>query len=460
LGTLLSVIGATLGASLAFVLARSLGEPFVRSILKQKLQRVYAFNQKLAQNGFFTVIILRLVPVIPFNGLNFALGVTRVKFVDYLLATALGIIPGALIFALGGDSLAMFDIMNLAIAIALFGGLTWLTYKLKQSGIMDQNFTDTSSVQSASTSNTNEYDVIVIGAGAAGLNTAVVLNEMGFRVLLVERNAEQIGGDCLNYGCVPSKALLHVAKTVHTARQAETFGVNVSGAVDMASVKNHINQVKNEIREHENVEYFRNKGIHIELGEASFVDEQTIEVNESQYKARRIVVATGSRPRVISIPGDEQVTIHTNETIFDLENVPSHLVVLGGGPIGMEIAQAYRYLGSEVSVVTLGERILEAEDPEISHLMQQRLENQGINFYLQYTAKEFMSNNKVTLESADGEQTELTFDTFLMAIGRYTAPSESLHVEKAGITTYEGHIAVNDRLQTSNPRVFVCGDAS
>jgi len=465
LGTFLSVVGATLGASLAFVLARSLGEPFVRSILKHKLQRVYEFNQKLAQNGFFTVLILRLVPIIPFNALNFALGVTRVKFRDYVLATALGIIPGAFVFALGGDSLAQFDIINLGVAIMLFGGLTWLTYKLKQSGIMDRESTETHNVspvesQSQSQSETTQYDVIVVGAGAAGLNTAVVLNEMGFRVLLVERDTKQIGGDCLNYGCVPSKALLHVAKTVHTAHQASEFGVSVTGDVDMVSVKEHISRVQNEIREHENIDYFRNKGIHIELGEASFADERTIEVNDVRYQAKRIVLATGSRPRVISIPGDEKVTVHTNETIFDLEEVPSHLVVLGGGPIGMEIAQAYRYLGADVSVVNLGERILEAEDPEVSHLMQQRLEEQGVVFYLQHTAKSFASANQVVLESADGKQTELTFDTFLMAIGRDTHPSDSLNLDRAGVTTYEGHIAVNDRLQTSNPRVFVCGDAS
>lgn len=470
-GAVLSIVGATVGATAAFGIARFLGEPFVRSLLKQKLQRVYEYNTKLAKQGFVTVLILRLVPVIPFNGLNFALGVTRVRLSDYVFGTAVGIVPGAFIFALGGESLAMLDIMSLVVVFILFALLSFGGYKIKQAGFMDTETTEsvqdsylseeTQSSKKVPSSADASYDIIVIGAGAAGLNIAVVMNEMGFRVLLAERDAKNIGGDCLNYGCVPSKALLHVAKAVHTARnEASKFGLDVNGEVNMETVKSYINGVKDTIREHENVEYFRNKGIDIVLGEASFTGENTVRINDKEYRGRRIVLATGSRPRIISIPGDEQVAVRTNEDIFDLETLPGHLVILGAGPIGIEIAQAFRYLGAEVTVVNLGHRILEGEAPDISDLMREQLEADGITFYLGYTAKEFTDARTVVLENQEGESVSLSFDEFLMAIGRDVSPSPQLNLEAANVTTSHGRIAVNDRLQTHNPRIFVAGDAS
>jgi len=460
-GTVLSVIGATLGAFAAFGIARFLGEPFVRALLEDKLRTVYTYDQKLARNGFLTVLILRLVPVIPFNGLNFALGVTRVKSFDYFFATLVGIIPGAFVFALGGESLAMLDMLNFVIALLLFGALTAFAYKIKTSRIMDTDRTETAEKSSSMTQKGDVYDVIVIGAGAAGLNIASVMNEMGFRVLLIEKSAEQIGGDCLNDGCVPSKALLHAAQAVHTARTEGTkFGLDVRGEVDMRTVRAYITEVQDQIREEENVQYLRDKGIEVVLGEAAFSGKDRVRVNTEEYRGRRIVLATGSRPRVISIPGDEQVTIRTNETIFDLETLPDRFVVLGAGPVGVEIAQAFRYLGSKVTVVDMGERILASEAPDISDLMRRRLEEQGITFYLGYTAKEFSSSNTLVLEDKAGEHVTLEFDEFLMAVGRDTTLDPKLNPRAAHITSYDGHVAVDDRLQTRNPRVIVCGDAS
>lgn len=304
-----------------------------------------------------------------------------------------------------------------------------------------------------------KFDIIVIGAGAGGLNIASFMNKVGLSVLLIDKDETSIGGDCLNFGCVPSKALIHIARIASNATKAKEFGLEVNGKINMRSVKQYIKEKQGIIRKHENSDYLNSLGIKIELGFAKFASEKEVEVNGKRYKGKKIVIATGSRPRMVRIDGMEQAKIYTNETIFDIENLPQNLVIMGGGPIGIEIGQAFKYLGSNVSVIERNDQILKKEDPEISDILLERLKKDGINFYLGSAVLKFSSPNEIVIETADSRKITLPFDAFFMGLGR-ELNIDGLELDKAGVKTENGKIKVDDYLETTNKNVYVCGDAA
>ena len=304
------------------------------------------------------------------------------------------------------------------------------------------------------------YDIIVLGAGSAGLGISIFMNKAGFKVLMVDKKEQDIGGECLNYGCVPSKALIHVSRTVHAAKKALSFGLGVSGKVDMEKVMDYVEERQGLIREHENKGFLQKEGMDVVIGKARFTGSHQVEVNGETFTAKKIVTATGSRPRKLKIPGVEQVHIYNNEKIWDLRQLPERLVVIGGGPNGVELSQALQRLGSRVSLVSRGQQILEHEDPSISSVLYQRLEQEGIRFYMGYEPESFPSSSTLKIRSTKGETIELPFDAIYVGIGRELSFQE-LDLEKAGIATdQEGKVLLNDYLQTTNKDIFVSGDAA
>jgi pyruvate/2-oxoglutarate dehydrogenase complex dihydrolipoamide dehydrogenase (E3) component len=301
------------------------------------------------------------------------------------------------------------------------------------------------------------YDVIVIGAGSGGLSVALPLHEFGLKVLLIDKSDKAIGGDCLNDGCVPSKALIHVAKQVQQAREATRFGLQVQGEVDMALVTQYIRERQDIIRKHENAGYFRSKGIAVALGTARFVGKDKVEVDGKRYQGRKIVIATGSRPRKLSIPGSDRISYLTNQSIFDLRNLPKNFLVVGGGPIGIEMAQAFRRLGAAVTVIHNKAQILNKEAEEISRILLQRLEAEGIHFMLESETLSFPDAQHLLVKTKEGKEVTLPFDEVLVSIGR-ELNTEHLDLPQAGIATTEHGIEVNAYLQTTNKQVYVCGD--
>jgi pyruvate/2-oxoglutarate dehydrogenase complex dihydrolipoamide dehydrogenase (E3) component len=303
------------------------------------------------------------------------------------------------------------------------------------------------------------YDIIVIGAGSGGLSMALPLHEFGLRVLLIDKTDRAIGGDCLNDGCVPSKALIHAARMVHQARQATRFGLEVQGQTDMAHVAHFIRERQEVIRAHENAGYFRRKGIDVALGTARFTDRDQVEVAGTRYRGRKILIATGSRPRRLSVSGVEQVRYLTNQTLFDQTTLPRRLLVIGGGPIGIEMAQAYRRLGSEVTVLHNKASILDKEAREITDILQQRLEAEGIRFVLEAESVRFTDAQQLLIRTGAGSEETLAFDEVLVSIGR-ELNTEQLDLDRAGIETNEHGIVVDKYLRTTNKQVFVCGDVA
>jgi len=302
-----------------------------------------------------------------------------------------------------------------------------------------------------------KYDIIVIGAGSGGLNIASFMNTLKLKVLLVEKHL--VGGDCLNYGCVPSKALISIANTVSRAREAEAYGIHTVGGVDMKKIAAAIRERQDMIRVHENPDFFREKGIHVEIGSPYFISEKAVAVNDISYTARRIVIATGSRPAVPLIEGLDTVDYLTNETVFTNKTLPDRLLVIGAGPIGIEMAQAYRRLGSKVTVLDIADRVLPKEDRDISGAVLAFLQKEGIDFRLGATPVRFLNKKSLLVRDPDKTEETLSFDRVLVAAGR-KLNIDGLDLETAGIRVKNNKILLDKYLRTTNKRVYCCGDAA
>ena len=305
-----------------------------------------------------------------------------------------------------------------------------------------------------------DFDLIVLGAGSAGLGLSLFLARIKLRVLLIDQTPEDVGGECLNNGCVPSKALIHASRQVHQARQAARFGVQVSGAADMVQVMDYVRERQDVIRRHENPEYLRGLGITVEIGRPKFVDDHAIELNGRTYRGRKLVVATGSRPQQLTVPGAEQVRLYDNQHVWDLRELPKRLLVVGGGPNGVELGQAMQRLGSQVTIVHHAAAILEKEDPTISAVLLERLKAEGLTFHLEAEVTSFSGPNEGQVTPKGGEAFAVGFDVVYVAIGRQVS-FEGLQLEKAGVEVDEkGHIKLDEHLQTTNPDIVVAGDAA
>lgn len=306
-----------------------------------------------------------------------------------------------------------------------------------------------------------KYDAIIIGAGSAGLGCLGMAKELGWTSMIVDKDEANIGGDCLNFGCVPSKALIHVAKQFEGARKASEFGLAVSGQADWSKVINFVHEKQATIRAHESAEYLRSHGENLVIGEAHFIDEHSIEVNGEHYQADKFFICTGSHPRVIPFDGLDQVAYYTNETLFyDLKALPERLLVVGGGPIGCEMAQVFQRLGSQVILLDRGDRILGKEREEMSHILADQLTKEGLEIILEHDLKGFDSaTSAIITNKSSQEEISVNFDACLLAIGRGLNHG-SLQLEKANVElTERKKIKVNDYLQSNQKHIYVVGDA-
>ena len=300
-------------------------------------------------------------------------------------------------------------------------------------------------------------DICIIGAGSGGLSVAAGAAQMGADVVLLE--GHKMGGDCLNFGCVPSKALIAAGKQAHLMRHGANLGVTpVEPVVDYAAAKRHVHSVIETIEPMDSQERFEGFGINVIREFGQFISDKEVQAGDTIITARRFVIATGSAPFVPPIPGLDDVTVHTNETIFDLMERPDHLIIVGGGPIGMEMAQAHRRLGSKVTVIE-GAKALGKDDPELAAIALEKLRGEGIEIVEGATAE------KVT-GSADGPITvhtnmgDFSGSHLLMAVGR-KVNVEKLALEKANVAYERGGVTVDDRLRsTTNRRVYAIGDVA
>jgi pyruvate/2-oxoglutarate dehydrogenase complex dihydrolipoamide dehydrogenase (E3) component len=310
-----------------------------------------------------------------------------------------------------------------------------------------------------------EYDLLVIGGGAAGLTAAGMGANFGAKTLMIE--ADKLGGDCTWHGCIPSKTLLHTSKVAHTINEANKFGFEGKGQLDFSKIMGHIRDTRQAVYEDaDDPEIFRDMGVDIAFGRASFVDDHTVTIptdeGQQETSARFIVIATGSKAMVPPIDGLNEVTYHTNETIFELEEQPKQLAIIGGGPIGTEMAQAFQRLGTQVTVFDMQDRILSNDDPELADMLCNHLRDEGVQFKLSSkisSVSQNSENNIVISGNIDDEAFEHSTDVLLMATGR-AANYSSLGLDNADINYTKKGITVNDRCRTNKRHIYAAGDVT
>ncbi len=306
----------------------------------------------------------------------------------------------------------------------------------------------------------SRYNLVVIGAGTAGLVTAAGAAGLGAKVALVESGL--MGGDCLNVGCVPSKAMVSAARAVAAVREASRFGVYVPNGVsiDFAGAMKRMRKLRSEISHHDSVKRFTDMGIDVFLGQGRFLDRSTVVVNDAKLKFRKAVIATGARAAAPPIPGLESINYLTNETLFSLTELPPRLGVIGGGPIGCEMSQTFARFGAKVSLIESGLRIMDREDPDAAHLITESLQADGVDISCNTKNLSVANdlNNTIRLSFVvDGQARVLVVDQLLVAVGR--APNvEGLHLDKAGVVYHPKGVVVDDFFRTTNRRIFAAGD--
>lgn len=311
----------------------------------------------------------------------------------------------------------------------------------------------------------HEYDLGILGGGAAGLTAAAGAAQFGAKTILIEK-AKTLGGDCLHFGCVPSKTLIRTAGVWSLARRAKEFGLPQVElpSVDLAAVMGRVRSVIDTIQEHDSPERFCGLGAAVRFGEPRFVDDHTVSVDGDRLTARAWIVATGSSPSLPPVEGIEDVPYWTNETVFSRTELPDHLMVLGGGPIGVEMAQAFRRLGSKVTVVEYADQVLGPEDPDIAAILRSRLEAEGVRILTGTKAlKAATAGSSVLLRVApakgDGEPWTIEGDALLVAAGR-KANVEGLELSAAGVAFSPRGVPADRRMRTNVPHIYSCGDVN
>lgn len=466
-GLLLVSFASSIGATLAFLVARFL----LRDWVKQRFgKRLNAIDAGVAKDGAYYLFTLRLVPLFPFFLINLLMGLTGIRAITFYWISQIGMLAGTAVYVNAGTQLAQLDSLSGILSPALLGSFVLLgLFPLLARGAL-RRWEQRKVYANYRRPARYDRNLIVIGAGAGGLVSAYIGAAVKAKVTLIESGA--MGGDCLNHGCVPSKALIASARTAQRMRQAERYGLEPAAPVfHFRKLMQHVHQVIARVAPHDSVERYTRLGVEVIQGYARLIDPWTVEIARNDGEVQRlttrsIVLATGAAPFVPPLPGIEDSGYVTSDTLWDafarLESAPQRLVVLGGGPIGCELSQAFARLGSEVTLVQGAPQLLPREDPEVANLVQQAMARDGIRVLTshravscEHTATGRQLRVRATGE-ADGGELTLAYDALLCATGR--APRLSGYgLEELGIET-DRKIVTNAYLETLYPNIYAVGD--
>lgn len=457
-GTIIISFASTIGATLAFLASRFL---FQDAVQKKFGSQLRAINQGVEKDGAFYLFTLRLVPAFPFFLINLLMGLTPIRTWTFYWVSQIGMLAGTLVYVNAGTQIAKIESLagilspQLIISFVLLGLFPLLAKKLVAAIKARQVYKNITKPKQF------DRNLIVIGAGAAGLVTAYIAAAVKAKVTLVEKH--KMGGDCLNTGCVPSKALIRSAKFLNHIQRAQEFGVKSAKAdFDFADIMQRVQDVIKKIEPHDSIARYTDLGVECIQGEAKITSPYSVEINGQTLTTRSIVIASGARPFVPPIEGIDQIEYYTSDTIWNLRELPKRLLVLGGGPIGSELVQAFQRLGSQVIQVEMLPRILIREDPEISQIVMDRFVDEGVDLRVNHTAKQFVSKNgKNTLIcQTQKREVSIEFDTLLVAVGR-VANTSGFGLEELGIGISANRTVETDAyLQTIYPNIFACGDVA
>ena len=455
-GTLLVSFASALGATIAFLVSRFVLRDWVRSRYRAQLESI---DRGVQREGAFYLFTLRLLPAVPFFLINLAMGITAMRPWTFYWVSQLGMLAGTVVYVNAGRHLAAVttpgDILSpgLITAFVLLGVFPLAAKKSIDAARARRVY--------ARWKRPRRYDrnVVVIGAGSAGLVAAYIAAAVRAKVTLVEK--DRMGGDCLNTGCVPSKALIKSARLLAQLHRAHDYGLRVPAVqFDFAEVMERVQRIVRSVAPHDSVERYSALGVECLRGEARITSPWSVTIDGKQtLTTRAIVIAAGARPLVPRIPGIEQVRVLTSDNVWELRELPRRLVVLGGGPIGCELAQAFARFGARVTQVEMLPRLLPREDPDAAERVRERFAAEGIDVRTAHRAVRFEPGRALICEHA-GAEVRLEFDALLCALGR--APNtagyglEELGIPLTGARTVE----TNDYLQTLYPNIYACGDVA
>ncbi len=462
-GTVIVSFASSIGATLAFLVSRFLLRDWVQRRFGDKLAPI---NAGVAKEGAFYLFALRLVPAFPFFVVNLVMGLTPIRAGTFYWVSQVGMFAGTVVFVYAGTQLAQVTSLagilspGLLGAFVLLGIFPFIAKRIVEALKARKVYAKWTKPASF------DRHVVVIGAGSAGLVTSYIAAAVKAKVTLVERH--RMGGDCLNTGCVPSKAIIRSARFLSHVRRAKEFGIHTASAdFDFAQVMERVQSVVKAVEPHDSVERYTGLGVECLAGTARITSPWTVEVTleggeKRTLATKNIVIAAGARPFVPPIPGLAEANPLTSDTVWNLRKLPGRLVVLGGGPIGSELTQAFARLGAKVTQVEMLPRVLIREDPEVSALVKKAFEADGVDVLVNHKAKQVVveGGEKFLVVESEGVERRIAFDEILVAVGR-VANTAGYGLEELGIpTTKQRTVEVNEYLETLYPNIFACGDVA
>jgi len=464
-GTVIVSFASTLGATLAFLASRFLFRDLVQARFGARLS---AINAGVLREGAFYLFALRLVPVFPFFVVNLLMGLTAMRTRTYYWASQLGMLAGTLVYVNAGTQLAQVEsLRGLASPVLLMSFALLGVFPLAARKVIDAiKARRVYAPWSHRRPSKFERNLVVIGAGSAGLVSAYIAAAVRARVTLVEKH--QMGGDCLNTGCVPSKALIRSAKLLAQARRATDYGFkSMHAEFDFAQVMERVRRVVATVEPHDSVERYAALGVDCVQGEAKIISPWEVEVKDADggtrnITTRSIIVAAGARPYVPPIPGIETMDCLTSDTLWGLRELPRRLLVLGGGPIGCELTQCFARFGSKVTQVEMQPRLMIREDPDVSGMVMERFLAEGVDVMVGHKAMRFAleDGEKILYAVHESREVRIAFDVLLCAVGR-VANTAGYGLEELGIpATPAQTVEVNPFMQTRFPNIYACGDVA
>ncbi len=460
-GTVLVSFASTLGATLAFLASRYVLRDSIEGRFGERLKSI---NEGLERDGAFYLFTLRMIPAIPFFVINLVMGLTRIKTLTFALVSQVGMLLGTIVFVNAGTQLAQLDSLEGILSPGIIGSLVllaivpWIARAII--GLIKRR-----KVYAGFTKPKRfDRNMVVIGGGSAGLVSAYIAAQVKAKVTLVEAN--EMGGDCLNTGCVPSKALIKSAKVAATMRNADRYGIApVEPEVPFKETLARVMDVIKAIEPHDSVERYEGLGVNVVKGYAKIIDPWTVEIAQNdggsqRLTTRSIVIASGAEPVVPPIEGIENSGYLTSETLWDafskLDKAPARVAVLGGGPIGCELSQALARLGSQVTQVEMAEHVLGREDGDVSDLARVALEESGVTVLTGHRATRVVDG--VLFADADGAEVSIPYDALIIAVGR-KARLKGFGLEDIGVDT-DRTVTTDEFLATKFPNIFAAGDVA
>jgi pyruvate/2-oxoglutarate dehydrogenase complex dihydrolipoamide dehydrogenase (E3) component/uncharacterized membrane protein YdjX (TVP38/TMEM64 family) len=462
-GSVIVSFASTAGATLAFLVSRFVLREWVQEKLDKYMRPI---NEGVRKEGGFYLFTLRLIPAVPYSAINLVMGLTPMRPWTFYWVSQCGMLAGTIVFVNAGTQLAAIESPSGILSLGVIGSFLLLGFfpliAKKFVGAVKARRVYAKWPKPARF----ERNLVVIGAGSAGLVSAYIAAAVKAKVTIVEKH--RMGGDCLNTGCVPSKALIKTARVLSTIRRAKEYGLkNAVAQFDFAEVMERVQRVISTIEPHDSIERYTALGVECVQGEAKITSPWSVHISGNDgtkrtLTTRSIVIAAGARPFVPPIPGIEQTGYFTSDTLWGMRELPRRLVVLGGGPIGCELAQAFARLGARVTQVEMLPRLLMREDPEIAAMVETRFREEGVDVRTGHRAKEFRveDGRKVLICEREGRDLAIEFDALLVAVGRI-ANTAGYGLEELGIPLTKARtVETNEFLQTLYPNIYACGDVA